>query len=229
MANEKMDNNNISGWRGVVLIASFVLIIAFALFNTYANGWDVRHKQGLEALEKKDYQKAEFLLREAYHEAERSRAPAYELGTILGDLGETYENLKDKARAEDCYLKGLELFEKSAHLDNPKLAYHLERIGGFYLVDKRLREAEPYLARAFSMNERLLAPDDETLGYDASMLGNLYMAMGRYAEAEPLLKQAYAIHQKALKPEASVLAFDKESLRLLEVHKKNPAKPFFSQ
>lgn len=208
------------GWHVAVLLFVGLAVFIFVILPTQVDPWTVKQEFGLAAMKKEDYRKAEQWLLAAYSDAKRSGAPDYETGDILGDLGESYENLKDYRKAEVCYVQGLALLERDSHLDNPELAYHLGRLGGFYLERRKLKQAEQYLTRALAIDEKALKPTDTILAGDLSMLGLLYIGMRRFDEAEPILKRAYDINKQALKPGDPTLDYDVQNLKLLETMKK---------
>jgi Tfp pilus assembly protein PilF len=73
---------------------------------------------------------------------------------------------------------------------------------GHYLVYRaQYGEAEPLLARALAIREKVLGAEDRIIATSVNGLAALYKHQGKYGEAEPLYVRALAICEKAFGPE----------------------------
>lgn len=77
--------------------------------------------------------------------------------------------------------------------DLPATATECEKRAAVYREEGRLREAEPFLARALQLQEKLHGQDHLESARAANALGELYRQLGELEQAEPLLERALDI------------------------------------
>lgn len=90
-----------------------------------------------------------------------------------------------------------------------------DRCGDYHRQRAAYGDAEPLLARALAIREKLLGPDHPEVAASLNDSAVLYRKQGRYAEAEPLHARALAIFEKALGPDDENVAHSLTSLALL--------------
>jgi tetratricopeptide (TPR) repeat protein len=91
-------------------------------------------------------------------------------------------------------------------LDSLDGARLLDRTGCYLRERARYAEAEPLVAYALQIRERMLHASHLDVAQSLSNLAFLYVCEGRYAEAEPRHKRALEIRQRELGPEHPLVA-----------------------
>ncbi len=165
------------------------------------------NEQGVSALQKSDYEKAESLLRQALILDEGNLSAAYNLaGLYLGTKREQQaiallrdyqekgvDDLPMLARLGDAYFgsKQLDLAAKSYEKvlsKEPKYPGVAARLGTVYSLQDRLQEAEKALLQAVEMEPKN--------GEIVSNLSAIYLANGKAEKAISAAKRALAIEAK---------------------------------
>lgn len=103
--------------------------------------------------------------------------------------------------------------------DLPATAAECEKRANAYIAKNRLREAEPFLARALQLLEKLHGPEHLESARAANALGELYRQLGELEQAEPLLERALNIRVSIWgdeHPEVAQSCTNLGSLRLAE-------------
>jgi tetratricopeptide (TPR) repeat protein len=109
--------------------------------------------------------------------------------------GERAASQGDAAAAESKWLAALQEAQTSLP-DGPEHGASLLKLGSLYMRQKRLAEAEPFLAKILAMAEAHLPADHIELATYLNHLALCLCYMGRLAEAESLAWRALSIHTR---------------------------------
>ncbi|MBD2102058.1 FxSxx-COOH system tetratricopeptide repeat protein, partial [Leptolyngbya sp. FACHB-261] len=98
----------------------------------------------------------------------------------------------------------------------PQVVSDLLNQTGYYLAQRaQYTEAEPLLAQALELRQRLLGQDHPDVATSLNNLALLYDSQGRYSEAEPLYLQALELRQRLLGQDHPDVATSLNNLALL--------------
>jgi CHAT domain-containing protein/Tfp pilus assembly protein PilF len=117
---------------------------------------------------------------------------------VLNDLGRTYVDLGEEARAEPLYRRSLAIFEARQGKDHPNTATVLNNLGVVYVETGQYARAEPLYRRSLKIREARLGKDHPLVATSLNNLAVLYWNQGQYARAEPLYQRSLAIREARL-------------------------------
>jgi CHAT domain-containing protein/Tfp pilus assembly protein PilF len=115
----------------------------------------------------------------------------------LNDLGLSYYNLVDYARAEPLFLQALEIRKKALGEPHPDYASSLNNLASLYQSQGDYAKAEPLFRQALEIRKQVLEREHPDYALSLNNLAGLYCLLGDYAKAEPLLRQALELDKKA--------------------------------
>mgnify|MGYP001772657530 CR=1 FL=1 len=122
------------------------------------------------------------------------KAEGLDRGRVLGTLGNLYYELREFEKAEECYLKALEIYIKLAE-ENERLMRNvagcLFNLGNLYQTLKKFPEARKCYNDAISVMEFL--DDPELRAEILYALGLLEIKLGNYERAEELLREVLKV------------------------------------
>lgn len=128
-----------------------------------------------------------------------------DVGTSLNNLGETYWEAGQYAKAEPLLLQALQIAEKTEP-ETASLATILNNLGLLYVSKGLLDEGEKFHQRALAIREKILPPDDTDIAQSLDNISDLYRRQGKCKEALTFNQQALAIYEKALGHESRDVA-----------------------
>jgi len=146
------------------------------------------------------YEKAQPLLEQALHLAERTSASDIELCACVLDLAYLYKNQGKLTDAETMCRLGLKLQEKVYSESHPYVAYTLRILSEIYQGQARYREAADALERAMTIMLRVSREDDQEIAPFKVDMARLLMAQGDLTKSESYFNEAIAIIEKSYGP-----------------------------
>jgi tetratricopeptide (TPR) repeat protein len=149
------------------------------------------------------------LLREAAAGMESRRFQHSHAGTIVTNLVNCHEQLRQFAEAEVWRRKWLAVVKGRAGADSVAYAGELAALGLNLLQQQKAADAEPLLREALALREQK-QPDAWTTFNTKSVLGGALLIQKKYADAEPLLLAGF----RGMKQRADMIPREaKERLR----------------
>lgn len=112
-------------------------------------------------------------------------------------IGDYYVEAGDTARAEQAYLRAVEMTEKEPGEQSADLLDQLKKISDFYEASDKFTMALPYAQRALALTQAAFGNDSPKLAGPLEALGNVHLMLLHPAEAESLYLRAMAIREKA--------------------------------
>jgi tetratricopeptide (TPR) repeat protein len=140
---------------------------------------------------------------EAYEEAARRRPDD---ATLLNNLGLSWDQAGEYAKAEPLYRRALTIDEKMLGPDQTSEARDLNNLAGLLQAKSDYSHAEPLYRRALAIDEKALGLDHPDVATGLNNLAGLLQDKGDYTSAEPLYRRALAIDEKTLGPDHPVVA-----------------------
>lgn len=176
-----------------------LLIIAASARSTVAQNepWVKYSKAGSKALNERRLDDAQKNLQLALQELEKAAIRDSRLGDTIATLAFVYKLRKQDIRAEELYLKALEVYETHGGPAD-KIALTLWNVGKQYSVTGKPEKVEPTFDRALTLAEKAKGPENLLLAGILRSLADLKSSQHRYSEAEAAYKRALPIYEKAL-------------------------------
>jgi CHAT domain-containing protein/Flp pilus assembly protein TadD len=138
-----------------------------------------------------------------------------EVVDLVSELGSIYDDKKDVKKAEEYYLKALELYQKAFGKDHPFVATTLGNLGVLYYGSGNYEKAEDYYLKCLEIQEKIFGKDDLNVATWLSSLGVLYYVKGDYSKAEQLHLRALAIRESKLSSDDTAIALSNNNLAVL--------------
>lgn len=113
--------------------------------------WETHTRSAAEALEAKDYDKAEKLYNFAIQEAEKLGEGDPQLAASYNNMADFYFAQGDGEKAENMYSKSLAIKEKSLGLSDRDLVVDLTGLGNAYAAQEKYEEADASFKRALDI------------------------------------------------------------------------------
>jgi tetratricopeptide (TPR) repeat protein len=114
-----------------------------------------------------------------------------QLAWIPGELAQTYDRVKQHAKAEAVCREFLPQFRRQLGTDNPRTLTLMAQLGESLVAQEKHAEAEPLLRDCLAIRQKK-QPDGWATFSTRSALGGALLGQKKYAGAEPLLKDGYA-------------------------------------
>lgn len=153
--------------------------------------WRADLAEGIAALARGDYERAEVLIVESRREAGRARAPVMERGRICYALGYLYHLKGDPTRAEPLLTEAKTTFEQNGRTAQADLALSLDALGELRIEQGRTEDAETLFRSAVELHARTRGATDVRTLLSLQNLGETYRRQGRLPAAESVLSRAY--------------------------------------
>lgn len=161
--------------------------------------WDNISFEARTLLEKRQYDRAEAIAKEALALAEKSREPHDPIvARSLNTLAAAYQGQKRYALAEPLYRRSLTIVEKALGPDDPAVATGLNYLAELLRLTGRGAEAEPLQQRSLATFEKAHGPQHSAVATSLKGLALLHHEKGEYAEAERLYERSRAIFEASL-------------------------------
>lgn len=154
-----------------------------------AVSWDKTSKAATEAANKKDYDTAVTLYKQALDDAKGSGLEAKFIALTMSDLANVYRNQGKTTEAESLLKEGLALKEKAYGSMDPTLVSSLANLGQFYKNTGRLPEASAMLERASAIQEKKSGPNSVLLVPLLNAQAGVAMSAGNDDQALKLLNR----------------------------------------
>lgn len=183
-----------------------VLVAALAAFSAdrgraQDRAWDESIASARRALESKQFDQAERILRRA-----RSRSRGFEPDdprrvVPLMELAKLHLDRGDYARPEQLYREADPIARHAWGAESPEYASLMNDIGRYYHLRVRFDEAERFYRLGFGIRVRLLGREHPDVAASVNNLAVLYENQVLYAKAESYYRTALAIREKSLGPQ----------------------------
>jgi len=126
-----------------------------------------------------------------------------EIAEVHDNLGAAYEFSANYSRAEEEYLKALDISERIGAVTQGVRAQKIfaninNNLAGLYRSMGRYRDSLPLTEKAVLVNERIFGKNHPRLGIDMAGLAILKRDLGDYAESEKLFQQARLLLTSAI-------------------------------
>lgn len=146
------------------------------------------------------YEKAQRLAEGAKGLIERAPGETQhpDLAVILNTLATVYTDQAYYAKAEQQYLRALEISEEAWGPQHPYLAGILNNLARLYLRRGRFEDAEMCSQRALEIAKGAFGDSHPSVADALNTLGKLQIAQERFPQARPYLEEALMIRQQAL-------------------------------
>jgi tetratricopeptide (TPR) repeat protein len=118
-----------------------------------------------------------------------------ETAFFLNNLGMYYKRAGQCDKAEETYLRALQIRETKLGKDHPHVAVTLLNLGATYIATSQFAKAEPLLKRALEIWEAKLGKDDPQVSLCLHTLGGLYISTRQYTKAEPVLQRELTLRE----------------------------------
>lgn len=163
--------------------------------------WDESIASARRALESKQYDQAERILRQA-----RTRSRGFESGdprrvVPLMELAKLHLNRGDYARPEQLYREADPIARDAWGTESPEYASLMNDIGRYYHLRVRFDEAERFYKLGFAIRVRLLGREHPDVATSVNNLAVLYENLVLYPKAESYYRTALSIREDKLGPE----------------------------
>jgi CHAT domain-containing protein/Tfp pilus assembly protein PilF len=133
----------------------------------------------------------------------------------LNHLGLLYYRQGKYAKAEELYLRSLEVRQKALGSNHPDVATSLSNLANLYHEQGLYVKAEPLFQQALAIREMTLGSDSQDVARSLADLAELYRTQGLYSKAEPLLQRALTIREKVLGLDSPEVASTLNALAML--------------
>jgi len=137
---------------------------------------------------------------------EKNRPDSTALARAYNNVGSTYGDLGDHARALEYKKKALAIREKVLPPEHPDLAHSYNNVGNTYYALGNLEGALEYMQKALAICEKVLPPEHPDLAVSYNNVGSTYGYLGDNAKALEYELKSLAIREKVLPPEHPDLA-----------------------
>jgi len=131
---------------------------------------------------------------------EQKLGNAPELSSVLGGLGELYDQLHKYPDAEQAFGQALMLDVKALGAQHPQVALDLMNLGSVDALEGKYPDAEQLFGKAMAVEQKASSPDQAVIATIEQDLGSLYRDEGKYPQSEALLLQALQNRARALGP-----------------------------
>ncbi len=132
--------------------------------------------------------------------ADTLRLSTKEYGLLLNEAGYYLDDRADYNRAEQLFLRALEIREKVNGPKHPETATVLNNLAELYCSRGKYDKAEPLHLRALEIREEVLSPGGPETAISLNNLALLYKNQGKYEKAEPLYLRALEIREEFSDP-----------------------------
>ena len=153
------------------------------------------------ASKSEDHSKAIIAWKLAVDDAEKRSAGNISKANKLADsqaayamvhLADQYRGNKQPDEAITVYKRAIEKREKLAATETLGMARNLDRLGQCYMQAMKSQEAQPYLSKAFEIEEKIGA-DDAIKSATMQMMLSMYLSARNNSKAEAVAKQLLAM------------------------------------
>lgn len=143
-------------------------------------------------------------------------------GRAVRALARAFPSADDRALGETMLPHALACAQwiDPEHLESAEAALLLDRVGAYLAAHAQEARAEPLLARALAIRERVLGPVHPDTATSFERLGSVHDQLGHPDQAEPLYRQALAARERTLGPEHPDTATSLDRLATLHVHQR---------
>jgi len=107
---------------------------------------------------------------------------------VLSDLGDVYVNEDNLPKAEEAYVKSLEIYRNAG--DKEKTALALRSLAAVYATQRRDDEAERFSKQALKIAREVTPKDNVLLSQVLNTHGVVFYRQGKFGKAEKLFKQS---------------------------------------
>ncbi len=160
------------------------------------------HQAGYYLLECAQYEKAEFLMRQALQMDETIFGPAHpRVATVLNNLATLLKDTNRLAEAELMLRRALQIDENHFDSDDQSVAVDLNNLATLLQITNRVEGAELLMRRALQIDRTIFGSDHPRVAIDLNNLATLLKDTSRLAEAEYLLRRVVDIFEKSLGPD----------------------------
>jgi tetratricopeptide (TPR) repeat protein len=176
-------------------------------------------------------QQAQLLLIEAAATATRTLGEQDATFEILNNLGTTYFNQGNYARAGEVAAKVLEGQRRVLGEEHPKTLVSMRNVTAVEQMLGHLAHAESLLDELIAIQRRALGAEHPDTLTSVHELANLYERQGKYAQMESILRPLLETRRRLFGPEhpATLSEMNQLGLSLLRQGKYTEAEPFLKQ
>lgn len=155
------------------------------LFETYTERAKLAYANG-------DFVQAEKLFQSALIEAEKIKdLELIASGSV--NLGKVYQTQEKFSKAEELYLKAIEIYDKLDGENQERSAFALNNLGLLYSEQKKFDESEKMLRKALIIREKILGQNDPDVAVTLLNLGKLYADQSKFTEANAVYVKSLEI------------------------------------
>lgn len=146
-----------------------------------------------EAIELKEYHRAEVLLLGALAQAKKWGEADPRLASVLYTLGELNRRQGNLEQAEPYFWQALPIWVKSLGAEHPNMAKGLVSLSQIYMTRQDYRKAEPLIKQALRIQEKVDGKDHPHLSSILETYSTILRNLNRVSEAKKLELQKHAI------------------------------------
>ncbi len=151
---------------------------------------------------KKQYKKAEWLLKEALKIRQDILGKKHpDIAVSLNNLGGIYHEQDQYREATYFFRRALNINKETFGMKHRDTADILNNLGAAYRDLGEFKEAKPLLKRALKIRKEIFGDNHPDIANSYNSLGGLYRRKGQYKKAAPYFRQALEILETTLGPE----------------------------
>ena len=210
--------NKVAGFLvGVILFSSVGKAAADDL-----DAWDKSFKQGVQALEAGDLQKAEKAFLEALIEARKKGKYSVELSSTYMNLGTIYGREGRHAYAEKMFFNALAIDQRVLGQNHPDVAKSMINLAQNYAAQQKYEDAEKLYMGALMILKQSNMPAGPVAAAAFNNLSILYENQKKYDLAVASARNLLAVYKSSLGADHPLARETAERLEKLEKGLKAP-------